>query len=85
MAKNRILFDPKDLIFISENTIRKLSNKTIILLIFTSIILGIIFSYSFIKIYGSPRSRSYDKHIHDYYWEIAFCLLYTSKSSSFFC
>ncbi|MDD2593495.1 MAG: M23 family metallopeptidase, partial [Bacteroidales bacterium] len=71
MAKNRILFDPKDLIFISENTIRKLSNKTIILLIFTSIILGIIFSYSFIKIYGSPRSRSYDKHIHDYYWEIA--------------
>jgi murein DD-endopeptidase MepM/ murein hydrolase activator NlpD len=71
MAKNRILFDRKDLIFISENTIRKLSNKTIILLIFTSIILGIIFSYSFIKIYGSPRSRSYDKHIHDYYWEIA--------------
>ena len=71
MAKNRIIFDPEDLIFISEKEIKKLSRGKILLLIFISIILAVVFSYSFINIYGSPRSRSYDKRIQEYYWQLA--------------
>ncbi|HOV55241.1 MAG TPA: M23 family metallopeptidase [Bacteroidales bacterium] len=71
MAKNRIIFDPEDLIFISEKEIKKLSRGKILLLVFVSLILAVIFSYSFINIYGSPRSRSYDKRIQEYYWQLA--------------
>ena len=71
MAKNRIIFDPEDLIFISEKEIKKLSRGKILLLVFFSLILAVIFSYSFINIYGSPRSRSYDKRIQEYYWQLA--------------
>ncbi|MDI6832953.1 MAG: M23 family metallopeptidase [Bacteroidales bacterium] len=71
MAKNRIIFDPEDLIFISEKEIKKLSRGKILLLIFISIILAVVFSYSFINIYGSPRSRSYNKRIQEYYWQLA--------------
>jgi Na+/pantothenate symporter len=34
MAKNRIIFDPEDLIFISEKEIKKLSRGKILLLLF---------------------------------------------------
>ncbi|HOF07027.1 MAG TPA: M23 family metallopeptidase [Bacteroidales bacterium] len=71
MAKNRIIFDPEDLIFISEKEIKKLSRGKILLLVFISLILAVVFSYSFINIYGSPRSRSYDKRIQEYYWQLA--------------
>ncbi|MGB4665141.1 MAG: M23 family metallopeptidase [Bacteroidales bacterium] len=71
MAKNRIIFDPEDLIFISDKEIKKLSRGKILLLIFISIILAVVFSYSFINIYGSPRSRSYNKRIQEYYWQLA--------------
>ncbi|HOH93440.1 MAG TPA: M23 family metallopeptidase [Bacteroidales bacterium] len=71
MAKNRIIFDPEDLIFISEKEIKKLSRGKILLLVFIALILAVIFSYSFINIYGSPRSRSYDKRIQEYYWQLA--------------
>jgi murein DD-endopeptidase MepM/ murein hydrolase activator NlpD len=71
MAKNRIIFDPEDLIFISEKEIKKLSRGKILLLVFMALILAVIFSYSFINIYGSPRSRSYDKRIQEYYWQLA--------------
>ncbi len=71
MAKNRIIFDPEDLIFISEKEIKKLSRGKILLLLFISLILAVVFSYSFINIYGSPRSRSYDKRIQEYYWQLA--------------
>jgi len=71
MAKNRIIFDPEDLIFISEKEIKKLSRGKILLLVFIALILAVVFSYSFINIYGSPRSRSYDKRIQEYYWQLA--------------
>ncbi|MBP8946445.1 MAG: M23 family metallopeptidase [Bacteroidales bacterium] len=71
MAKNRIIFDPEDLIFISEKEIKKLSRGKILLLVFVALILAVVFSYSFINIYGSPRSRSYDKRIQEYYWQLA--------------
>ena len=71
MAKNRIIFDPEDLIFISDKEIKKLSRGKILLLIFISITLAVVFSYSFINIYGSPRSRNYNKRIQEYYWQLA--------------
>ena len=71
MEKNRIIVDPEYLIFISEKEIKKLSRGKILLLVFVSLILAVIFSYSFINIYGSPRSRSYDKRIQEYYWQLA--------------
>jgi murein DD-endopeptidase MepM/ murein hydrolase activator NlpD len=71
MAKNNVIFDPEDLIFISDKEIKKLTRGKIIILLLISIVLAVIFSYSFINIYGSPRTRSYDKRIQEYYWQIA--------------